>query len=976
MTINVTGTGSTTLTTDTTPVAIFPQLSIADDSTDPVTASVSMDLQNGTFGNLGDGSVDLVTGNYNITGSPTDVQAALSALTFVPDSPPDASSTTTTFTLNLSDDVSSGYSGTTDATVFDVASDAGPTILNTLGGQTTTDQQTVDPFTTAFLVDNTPNATDTLTISYEAPNGYLIDPNTSDGSVSDMGSGTYTVTGTAADLQTDLRDLMFVPAAEQVPGGQSVTTDFAINLSNDSGAATSDDSTTVTATSSGYLPEISGTVADQTINDHQTATPFSTATVSDADPTATLTATVTYDPTNGSLADPNAPDDGATIDTSSGSYIVTGTADQITADLQGLTFTPTANQVPAGNAVTTEFDLTVDDGVTSNPPTDTTTSVVATAVGDLPTITGTEGGQAYDGTELSPFSQVSLSDPTGGEDTLTITADRAGTLANLAGFTADDTGTVYTATGTAADLTAALDGIIFQPPNAAYDPAATITTDYTISLDNGTGSPATDSNTSVTFMTPQNTAALAHDTGASGSDGITSDPTLTGTTDPSASVEIYSGGSDLGAAPVDTNTGAWTFTPQNLSDGPQTFTVQATGSNGVADNTYLSFNLLTSAPATPTVAVPASGSLITGIATPEVQGTAADGDSVTVLVDGAADGNAVADPNTGDWTYTLANPLSVGSHQITAVATDVAGNNSAVSAPLMVDELTPPVDGTVTLDESSRDCAGGIAAGGVQWAPGTEYAVLTDGTLSVGPDTNEAFLARLYVGVLDRPYDESGLSYWDQALGSGSMSKGAVADVFLSTPEGQAETGSLTDQQFVQSLYGMLLGRTGSSDDVNYWANALGQGASRGDVLAGFADSDEAKQHLAGATSQVFVEDPTKALIDRSYEIAFNRHPDMAGLQYWQGQFGAGMTPDQFAQSIVTSPEFQSETHGLSDSDVVSSFYHTALGRAPATSEQSYWADQLQSGSLTQAQMLIDFAQSREAYAYLGTTMGSGTNPA
>jgi hypothetical protein len=81
--------------------------------------------------------------------------------------------------------------------------------------------------------------------------------------------------------------------------------------------------------------------------------------------------------TNGTLFDPNAATNGSTI--TNGVYKVTGTAAQVTADLDALIFHPTPYQVAPGNTVTTGFSIKVTDtaGVSAS---DTTTSVVAKAV--------------------------------------------------------------------------------------------------------------------------------------------------------------------------------------------------------------------------------------------------------------------------------------------------------------------------------------------------------------------------------------------------------------------------------------------------------------------------------------------------------------------------------------------------------------------------------------------------------------------
>lgn len=206
--------------------------------------------------------------------------------------------------------------------------------------------------------------------------------------------------------------------------------------------------------------------------------------------------------------------------------------------------------------------------------------------------------------------------------------------------------------------------------------------------------------------------------------GATNDntPTISGQAELNATVTIYDGTTVLGTAQVD-GSGNWSFTPTlPLGDGQHSLTTTVTDAAGNISPSSPAFVLnvdtvppaqITSFNITADSGVVAPGGstndttlTASGKAEPNSVVTIYDTDGTTVL------GSIQADSN-GDWSIGLA-ALGAGSHTLTAVATDDAGNVSVVSPPeVVVIDLTPPAQiAGITVTDNHLPVLGVVAANG------------------------------------------------------------------------------------------------------------------------------------------------------------------------------------------------------------------------------------------------------------------------
>ena len=165
----------------------------------------------------------------------------------------------------------------------------------------------------------------------------------------------------------------------------------------------------------------------------------------------------------------------------------------------------------------------------------------------------------------------------------------------------------------------------------------------------------------------------------------------------------------------------------------------------------------------------------------------------------------------------------------------------AIPAPVTVvsEEPAAPAPVTAVSEEPAAPAAPASAPAAISApsaVPASSAAPVTQvaGAVRTGV---EGFVDRLYVNALNRNADESGRAYWINILNAKEQTGTQVANGFFNSVEFASR--NLNNEQFVQTLYKVFFDRKPDQAGLDNWINALNNGATRFQVIAGFTGSSE-----------------------------------------------------------------------------------------------------------------------------------------
>ncbi len=209
----------------------------------------------------------------------------------------------------------------------------------------------------------------------------------------------------------------------------------------------------------------------------------------------------------------------------------------------------------------------------------------------------------------------------------------------------------------------------------------------------------------------------------------------------------------------------------------------------------------------------------------------------------------------------------------------------------------------------------------------------------------EAFVTRLYENILNRTPDSAGFNYWVKQLLFENKSATSVAKDFFRSKE--FEDANLSNEEFVKRTYLTLLNREAEPTGLAYWVNEIEEhGKLRDQIFYGFALSDEFTS-LCQDDFEILAHDKNderEAFIERFYNLVLGRRADGAGIEYWNNELKTHKkSASDIAKGFFFSEEFLNKKYD--DEKFLTIVYRTLMGREPDQEGFNFWKKKLSEGA-------------------------------
>ena len=376
----------------------------------------------------------------------------------------------------------------------------------------------------------------------------------------------------------------------------------------------------------------------------------------------------------------------------------------------------------------------------------------------------------------------------------------------------------------------------------------------------------------------------ASDSGFSNTDHITNvtQPSFSGTAEASAQVLLFANGNLAGNDLVNAQGNYVVTVSTPLAAGVYDMTVQIVdfAGNASAMSTAMAprLQIRTNPPSTPSLkldpgyATPGQPNVTASVPS-QYDGTTDPNTQVTIF-DNGVQIDSFAEGNTANFTRLL--NLTDGQHLLTVTATDVAGNTATFAPPnpdgrfgleitVNRDALSPSYKFVREIYNDALGRPGSLAEWN-NWVPLLQQPngrFLIANGINRSPEARDFLVKGWYLTYLGRPALNNEEAGWVNALLNGATEEQVLAGM-LSVPEyfNHAPAipgvggGAPSNTTFVKALYVQILGRQGSDADVAAWVNAI-PALGRGGVAFRFLTSLEYRRDVVLSYYQNLLRRPT-----------------------------------------------------------------------------------------------------------------------
>jgi hypothetical protein len=224
--------------------------------------------------------------------------------------------------------------------------------------------------------------------------------------------------------------------------------------------------------------------------------------------------------------------------------------------------------------------------------------------------------------------------------------------------------------------------------------------------------------------------------------------------------------------------------------------------------------------------------------------------------------------------------------------------------------------------------------GGGNGISGSLPTVSVNNTILVNAgDQNHRFVAQVYLDLLGRTVDPSGLQFWGGLLDAGAMNRTQVVQGIENSLEFR-----ITE---VNAAYQQILARQADPAGLNTFVQFLTNGGTVEQLKATLASSPEFFNDAQTLDQTPGLTTANQKYVDFLFQKVLNRVADAGGLAGFTNALNTGQSLGSVAQAIVSSQE--------ADADVVNAFYVRFLRRPADAGGLSAFTQQLLSGTSDEA---------------------------